>query len=371
LDLKAIEPMSALSEMPHVDGLYTAMLNAAKWPASLELVRNAFSADVAWLMNPIPQLVDEAAAAPLVVSAPKLDVATLSLRDDAFLRFLLCDAPEVFFEEEHAGRDRKRGEVDGVDLSLRFGITAKTPSGATIVLALARCEGRAHARLRDAERLVSLQEHLARAIRVAACSRVRGELEIPSPAGLERLKIPAAFFDMRGVVTAANALMTGSVDLGVTVEHGRFVSGLPDVQQRFEREFSLLVGSESADPLQKSFSLRVPLSGRDILVHCSSRPRRSDSHPVWQAASPDSVALLAIALLEGASRDILPSLEALGLTHQEARLTALAAEGRGMDEIAEASSITVATARVHLKHIYRKLGLSGRAHLVSFTNQLV
>ncbi|MGH2742654.1 MAG: helix-turn-helix domain-containing protein, partial [Thermoleophilaceae bacterium] len=53
------------------------------------------------------------------------------------------------------------------------------------------------------------------------------------------------------------------------------------------------------------------------------------------------------------------------LTARESQVAGLAAQGMSNREIAEALFVTVKTVEWHLKHAYRKLGVSSRRELVS------
>ncbi|MHC4820546.1 MAG: helix-turn-helix transcriptional regulator [Planctomycetota bacterium] len=55
-----------------------------------------------------------------------------------------------------------------------------------------------------------------------------------------------------------------------------------------------------------------------------------------------------------------------GLTPQELRILRLVGEGEGNQQIAAALEIATSTVRSHLKHVYRKTGISSRAGAVSF-----
>ncbi|MFJ9088915.1 response regulator transcription factor [Streptomyces sp. NPDC102384] len=55
----------------------------------------------------------------------------------------------------------------------------------------------------------------------------------------------------------------------------------------------------------------------------------------------------------------------LSLTPREREVTALVAQGRSNDEIAEHLRVSPLTIRTHIRHSLRKLGASNRAQLVA------
>ena len=54
----------------------------------------------------------------------------------------------------------------------------------------------------------------------------------------------------------------------------------------------------------------------------------------------------------------------LGLTPMESRVEALPAEGKTVGEIASATGRRVNTIRTHVRHIFRKLGITRQVDLV-------
>ena len=62
------------------------------------------------------------------------------------------------------------------------------------------------------------------------------------------------------------------------------------------------------------------------------------------------------------SHDVLTGL--YGLSQTEAKLVQLMSNGMMLDEAAEELSISVHTARTHLKHIFHKTGLNRQAELI-------
>jgi DNA-binding NarL/FixJ family response regulator len=70
--------------------------------------------------------------------------------------------------------------------------------------------------------------------------------------------------------------------------------------------------------------------------------------------------LLQSALLQSHGKTQEPSLDAYGLTGQEARILALLATGRSNDAIASELAISPLTVRKHVEHIYSKLQVRRR-----------
>ena len=61
----------------------------------------------------------------------------------------------------------------------------------------------------------------------------------------------------------------------------------------------------------------------------------------------------------------------LGLSPQEANLTARLAQGQDLKQIATALNISHETARFYLKNIYRKVGVSAQGKLIAFVSRLL
>ncbi|HSN57770.1 MAG TPA: helix-turn-helix transcriptional regulator [Candidatus Sulfomarinibacteraceae bacterium] len=98
------------------------------------------------------------------------------------------------------------------------------------------------------------------------------------------------------------------------------------------------------------------------LCHCPSLyrvdVRRRDDHLWLMELHPSS----------GACPCFNPKLKQFGLTPKESEICCRVRQGYGNQEIASQLSMSLHTAKTHLKNIYKKLNISNRARLVSFLN---
>jgi DNA-binding CsgD family transcriptional regulator len=213
-----------------------------------------------------------------------------------------------------------------------------------------------------------LVPHLDRALRLS----IRlGEIEAERDAfaePLERLGIAAFVLDRRGRVARCNRAadaMERAAD-GITTRDGRLVVMWPAAARRFEALVASAAGIAQGIPAslpgRGGSMLRAPRpSGkRDYELSITPLPRRDlgigaeGPFVLVLARDPDGDATPTERLL----RDL------YGLSPQEAALARALTRGRTVEETASELGVTVNTARVYLRRIFRKTGTDRQVDLM-------
>jgi len=92
--------------------------------------------------------------------------------------------------------------------------------------------------------------------------------------------------------------------------------------------------------------------------------RRVASGELWLEKQSHSQALALMLRQQNANRQL-----ASMLTPREFEILLLAAEGRRNKDIAQELTITEGTVKMHLHHVFEKLGLKGRSDLIRYAHQ--
>lgn len=190
----------------------------------------------------------------------------------------------------------------------------------------------------------------------------------PAPGQTRYVDYPAGALD-----PATQPAFAAHVDEHPLVNHYRVTgSGEPLMisdflsRQRFHR-LGLYAEFFSAIPVEHQIAISLPGPERQVIGIALSRARH-DFTEEDRALLSVLRAPLAAALLRARGRQgtHAPSRGSLaGLTSREAEVLRLVAAGRTNAAIAHALTVSPRTIAKHLEHIYRKLGVPGRAAAVS------
>ena len=276
-------------------------------------------------------------------------------------------ASEVIREDEIEGTPLYREFMKPQGLAPRWPICnlihteeGRPLSGMTIY----QREGGREIDAEDLALLDSLVPHLARAYSIhCQLARVRQERKALTEV-IDRLPLGVIFFDAE----RRAILMNRSVEEILALDDGfRLEDGRPVLDNARENRVlqACLEAAVRAQPRRGSSA------GEVMSV---TRPSGRRSFPLMVgpllAAHPDSSiddvkALLFIADPEGGHIGTSEVLEALyQLTHAEAELVRLIAEGRSLEEVAAERGVTMNTVRSQLKQVFSKTGTSRQGELV-------
>lgn len=228
----------------------------------------------------------------------------------------------------------------------------------------------------DRRKLKLLVPHLSRAL--AVMSRLRqGDLRVAaSLASLDKLSIAILLMSSAGEVLflnrAAGAMLADSDELTLAraPAHrgmGRLVAKQPAVNRALAQALS--AARQEGDVQHFSSVIKVPtaLPGREWSIQLS----RVSPGTAFSADGqvPDVIAFLTDT--QGPV-GLAPDLLCLryGLTRAEARVAVAATAADSIDEMALALSLGANTVKTHLKRVYEKTGVSGRAQLVRLLSSL-
>lgn len=215
----------------------------------------------------------------------------------------------------------------------------------------------AAAALPDLDRI---RPHLARAMALSA--KIGLEKVRAAVTALGDLGAPAACLASRGRLLAANSLFERELGVRIFDTRGRLRIGDPAAAMQLR---DVLERIEAGEPAGQSIALRSQGELPGAVMHVL--PFRGAGRDVFTGA----VAMLAITW--GKSRLSLGEgvLEALfDLTPAEARLSTALAEGEPLLVVSRVLGISSQTARVHLRNIYGKMGISRQVDLVSLLRDL-
>ncbi|MBW8812894.1 MAG: hypothetical protein JF588_05660 [Caulobacterales bacterium] len=212
-------------------------------------------------------------------------------------------------------------------------------------------------------RLDGLRPHLARAAALSA--RLGLERARAAVTALETLGAPAAYLGPRGRIVAANALFERELGHRLFDTRAGLRTKPAAKAQDNDPLAAVLLRIGAGAPAGRSLPLRSAEDLPASVMHLI--PLRRDARDIFTR----SIALAVITSRK--SRLSLGNgvLEALfDLTPTEAQLASKVAEGITVQEIASARGISIQTARVHMRNIYTKLGLSRQAELTNLLRDL-
>ena len=217
--------------------------------------------------------------------------------------------------------------------------------------------------LNEVQLLMPYARHISRSARIAGLANFTAIEDALQK--FEDLSIPAIAIDAKGVVRTHNILVDEILGHGLSLRQGRLVCERDDDQLHLDKLITQLatvdVTKYLTDPViirrrngAVAFSVRgCPLVGpaADIFSGLSSILLMQSMRP-----SPKRVAKV----LQ----------QRFGLSPRQAQLTEQIANGRSLKEAAEQMCITHATARDHLKAVFRRTGTNRQAELVGLVSRL-
>lgn len=250
------------------------------------------------------------------------------------------------------------------DHGLRYFVGSMLPETETMRAAwsLQRTRAEGHAQQPEIEAFLVIKRHLAHALQLAS---KLGTLEQQCRFGLRLLDaVPQAIFalDGSGRIVFMNApaeRLIGSGD-GLLTDNGRLACRMPGQQALLDR---LIGGALIADV--------DAVRGGWVRLHRASG-RRPYLALVSQFAGGeeliDEFRPRLLVIVSDPDRAVAPDGQALrdlyGLTHAETRVAAALASGHSIQSAAAVLRLSPETLRFHLKHIFRKLGVSRQQDLV-------
>lgn len=222
----------------------------------------------------------------------------------------------------------------------------------------------------DRRKLALLLPHFSRALGVMTRLRLSDLKVASSLSAIDQLPIAVLLMSAAGDVLFANreatAMLAGSDALrldrsGTARGLGKLVAKAPAVDRAFARALSS--ARRIDDVVHFSSVIKVPnrVVGHDWLIQLSRVGLGS-------AFSAEGELPEVIAFITDPRRplDLAPAFlsRTFGLTPAEARAAIAATGGGSLDELAGRLTVSVNTVKSHLKQVYAKTGVGGRAELV-------
>lgn len=217
----------------------------------------------------------------------------------------------------------------------------------------------------EKERLLQLlSPHIRRAVLLH--DRLQSMMaEVDSfDSALDRTTLGVVFFDAAGLVTRTNdaARRILSARDGLTIVNGDLRASRSDEMSQLR---AMITAAAAA-------TRTLSAETRDLIK--ISRPSLRTSYEVMVTALPPRRSIVGgsnaavVMFITDPERPLDLDAAALqrlyGLTKAEARLTAMMAGGKSLDECATTNRISRETARTHLKHVFSKTDTSNRAELM-------
>lgn len=222
----------------------------------------------------------------------------------------------------------------------------------------------------DRRKLTLLVPHLSRALAVMSRLRQSDAKVAASLSSLDKLSTAVLLMSGSGEVSflnkAAIAMLSDSDELWLERAPtrrglGRLVAKSAAVNRSLAG--ALAMAKQTNDVLHFSSVIQVPttLPGQAWSIQLSRVSPGSAFNAGGQV--PDVIAFLSDTK---SPLNLAPELLCLsyGLTRAEARVAVAATASQPIEQIAEALSISVSTAKTHLRHVYEKTGVRSRAEFV-------
>lgn len=220
-----------------------------------------------------------------------------------------------------------------------------------------------HVRLLDA-----LLPHLQRAIRLDRKLRSLEAERSALGAALERASCAVVLLDSGRRVLAMNRAAEDAIAAGdgLTCAPDGLHAARASVEARFQQLLSNAIAPASAGPADGLMALPRNSGRRPLAAFAAPMPRRDDS---WW--TDGAAAILFLSDPEASPESAARTLARLhNLTAMETRVAALIAEGRGLQDTADALGVSRHTAQAHLKAIYAKTGLHNQIQLARLVGSL-
>ena len=210
--------------------------------------------------------------------------------------------------------------------------------------------------------VMRLLPHIRQYVRVRQLLTRAQALETTATALLENYRIGVVHLDRRGRVLAANdrardILLRGD---GLSDRDGVLRAWAPDDQPRLDRLVTAALPTDGRVAVSGSMPLRHSNGLLPLIVHVKPMGVPQPDYGGRYAAA------LVLLVEPGRRPRIDPGLvgESLGLTPGESQVAVWLAEGRSVDDMAQATGRAKSTIHWHLKQLYQKLHISRQADLV-------
>lgn len=233
----------------------------------------------------------------------------------------------------------------------------RIPNGDLVVAHIQRRAGQPAFDEHDRATLDQLRPHLARAGLLATRWRLQ-RFRVAAEA-LAQVGLPAVVVDGRGHVVATNSLAETGSPYFVWKSRDRLGLAGAEADGLFDRAIASL--HEPSSDEVRSIPLRVRETGTRAVVHVIP------TLGIWKEMFDGGYGLVVVTPVVNRACDIDHTL--LGglfdLTRTEAKVASAIASGHDLPKIAEDTGISHGTARIHLKHIFEKMGVRRQSQVAA------
>lgn len=215
----------------------------------------------------------------------------------------------------------------------------------------------------EVQSLIPYVRHISRSAEIAGLANFTAIEDALQT--FEALSIPAIVIDAKGAVRAHNAAADEILGHGLSIRKGRLVCERNDDQVHLDK---LITRLATAD-VMKNLTDRVTIRRQNGKAAFSVKgcPLAGPPAEIFSRLS----SILFVQSMRPAQRRVAEILrQSFGLSPRQAQLTEQIANGRSLKEAAEQMRITHATARDHLKVVFRRTGTNRQAELVGLVSRL-
>jgi DNA-binding CsgD family transcriptional regulator len=271
---------------------------------------------------------------------------------------------QLFRTDFYADVLKPQGIIDAIS-SRHHALSPEGGTGGFGFMLSARGAEQAHHNVRRMQRLLP---HLNRALdgTLYLGRFADGTRQLASV--LQLMPNPALLINGRGRVTFANTaaealLRTGD---GLLIDSGgdlQFTAAFPAESAALARTLAqaLAVAAGTGDALGEPLRLTRPSGAPPLLV--LPVPLPPPTFELWNLLEPARVLVLIIDPAAQRQRKASTVQAAFGLTHAEARVAVLVADGLTGPQAAEALGISLSTVKTHLKRCFDKIGVHSQVAL--------
>lgn len=352
--------------------IYDAAQDEQLWGALAPRIANAFNADSTALVTVgngtvhviarAPDIEDDARDQELHGHYRLLSQKAIDGQVQAFL------LPSLSGSVAHQTQKNAKQHRDGGDLPANPGIAAIIPvaSDENAILGLHRFRGEPYDDV-ERESVAKLLPHLQGALRLRYRLRKAAIAERAAFDRLDRSIVATLVVerDCRIAYTNPAAERLLYERRGIQSLGGRLAAADRTATERLRRAVALAIdGAETQKQANTGGGgiLALPREGRVAPLTALVAPLRAIRH-----AERDSAATAILFIRDPAARRLAcaPLQSLFGLTAAEAMLASGLAAGKSLEEIASMQTISLHTARAHLKSVFGKTGTSRQAQLVA------